>query len=88
MTCNDCLSEMSCASKLKEMYQGKAEKCPYCKNKADFEEVIRCKECAFWNREHISCEGLARCLTGESGIRFRGRNDFCSRGTRRTDNGL
>ena len=39
MTCEDCLSEMPCAFKLKEMYRDKAEKCPYFKNKADFVEV-------------------------------------------------
>lgn len=39
MTCKDCLSELSCASMLKEMYQDKTEECPYIKNKADFVEV-------------------------------------------------
>lgn len=47
---------------------------------ADVREVVICGECEFWNREHISCEGLARCNTGETGIRYRNRSDFCSRG--------
>lgn len=42
--------------------------------------VIRCDKCDFWDRNHISCEGLAKCLTGEGGIRYRNRSDFCSRG--------
>lgn len=45
--------------------------------------VVRCGKCNFWDRDHISCEGLAKCLTGESGIRYRNRSDFCSRGERR-----
>lgn len=42
--------------------------------------VIRCENCQFWDNEHISSEGLAKCVTGESGIRYRRNNDFCSRG--------
>lgn len=47
---------------------------------ADVRPVVTCADCKFWGRERISCEGLARCNTGESGIRYRNRNDFCSRG--------
>lgn len=50
---------------------------------ADVEEVVKCKNCTFWDREHISCEGLARCLTGESGIRYRSCKDYCSRDKRK-----
>lgn len=50
---------------------------------ADVREVVVCGECEFWNRKRISCEGLARCNTGESGIRYRNRSDFCSRGKKR-----
>jgi len=46
----------------------------------DAVSVIRCNKCDFWDRDHVSCEGLAKCLTGEGGIRYRNRNDFCSRG--------
>lgn len=49
---------------------------------ADVQPVVLCGECKFWGREHISCEGLARCNTGESGVRYRNRNDFCSRGVK------
>ena len=50
----------------------------------NLDKIVICEQCKCWNREHISCEGLARCLNGESGIRFRGRNDFCSKGVSRT----
>ena len=52
---------------------------------ADVRPVVTCGECEFWNRERISCEGLARCNTGESGIRYRNRDDFCSRGKKREE---
>ena len=52
---------------------------------ADVRPVVTCGECEFWNRERISCEGLARCNTGEGGIRYRNRNDFCSRGKKREE---
>lgn len=47
--------------------------------------VVRCCECKFWNRERISVEGFARCNTGESGVRYRTKNDFCSRGKKREE---
>lgn len=43
--------------------------------------VVHCGECKFWRRP-TSCEGLARCETGETGIRYRSKNDFCSRGAK------
>lgn len=49
------------------------------------EMIIYCKDCLFWKRDRISCEGYARCKTGEGGIRFRRENDFCSVARRRTD---
>lgn len=45
--------------------------------------AVRCEECKFWDGEHVSCEGLAKCVTGESGLRYRSKNDFCSRGQRK-----
>lgn len=49
----------------------------------DAVEVIRCGNCEYWNRDNISCEGLAKCVTGESGIRYRTKNDFCSKAQKR-----
>lgn len=50
----------------------------------DMVEVVRCGECIFWDALP-SCEGLARCQTGESGVRFRKAYDFCSRGRKKMD---
>lgn len=51
-----------------------------CAPTVDAVEVVRCENCQFWDNEHISSEGLAKCVTGESGIRYRRSYDFCSRG--------
>lgn len=47
--------------------------------------VVRCEDCQFWGDALISHEGLAKCVTGEGGIRYRSKYDFCSRGKRRED---
>ena len=44
--------------------------------------LVSCKKCLFWRRERISCEGYARCMTGEGGLRYRREYDFCSKGIR------
>ena len=68
-------------------------RCDKCRNPiddilaADVVPVVRCKDCRFWNRDKISVEGLARCNTGETGIRYRTENDFCSRGMRMDGDG-
>ena len=41
--------------------------------------VTRCGNCQMWQRDRISCEGLARCITGEGGFVYRSRYDFCSK---------
>ena len=52
---------------------------------ADVVVVVRCNDCIYWGRKQISAEGLAKCLTGESGIRYRKSTDFCSKGHRRME---
>ena len=47
---------------------------------ADVVPVVRCRDCEFWERDRITCEGVARCRTGECGVRFRAEHDYCSRG--------
>lgn len=51
----------------------------------DAVEVVRCKDCRAWDRGRISCEGLARCNSGEGGIRYRSGSDYCSKGVRVSD---
>ena len=56
--------------------------CPYGEDvvMSNVRPLVRCGECEYWDRGHISCEGLARCNTGEGGFRYRNKDDFCSRG--------
>jgi hypothetical protein len=49
------------------------------------DDFVHCEYCKFWDKENVSCEGLAKCVTGESGLRYRSKNDFCSRGQRNGD---
>ena len=57
----------------------------------DAVEVVRCKECKWWDEYHIgSLEGPGigdgACLENlQNFIDHRGANDFCSHGERRTD---
>lgn len=53
---------------------------------SDVERVIRCRDCEFWERDRISVEYMARCRTGESGIRYRAGWDFCSKAIRKEKN--
>jgi len=51
----------------------------------DAVDVVRCKDCRAWDRGRISCEGLARCNSGEGGIRYRSGDDYCSKGVKVSD---
>jgi hypothetical protein len=47
---------------------------------ADFVEVVRCKDCGM--------KGAAFCMAGDFPLTEKTKNNFCSYGERRTDNGL
>lgn len=57
MTCNDCIHEDLCMDKFKKQYPSYANKnitvddCEHFKNKADFVEVVRCKDCKHKEKE-------------------------------------
>ncbi len=57
----------------------------YAQPSIDAMEVIRCKDCKYWDREHISVEGSAKCITGENGVRYRTSQDFCSSGVKKNE---
>ena len=82
MTCKDCLSEIVCAmSPIREKYSDiNIEKiCEHFKNKSDFVEVVRCKDCENFRDCNI-------CIFhSEDDYTFSTEpNDFCSYGERRT----
>ena len=89
MTCMDCLSRFSCSGALVKMYQEEAEKCPYLKNKADFVEVVRCKDCKHFTKkgeEFLNNDVFGVCEKSRTGFYDEGEevygNDFCSCGER------
>lgn len=62
------------------------EDCPHFKNKADFVEVVRCKDCKHRGKDecmfHINGE------PADEEFLLKCDNDFCSYGERKTDNDI
>jgi hypothetical protein len=56
--------------------------CEHFENKADFVEVVRCKDCNHWNNGY--CEGIPFCGDYASYIETK-ETDFCSYGERKED---
>ena len=82
MTCMQCLSRFSCSGALVKMYQEEAEKCPYLKNKADFVEVVRCKDCKYKTFEQAN--NIIHCdRDRKHGTMFFKPDSFCSYGERK-----
>ena len=86
-SCKDCLVYGSCdfADDLEYISEKELKAdCPYFKNKVDFVEVVRCKDCD-WYRKH---EG-GICVNPKCGKSWYGcpvpPEHFCSYGERRTE---
>ena len=93
MTCNDCIHFDACRNLLEAFnpeYKGKSltftKACKHFKNKADFVEVVRCKDC-----KHCELRYPAKAI-GEEAIegyycypnqRYVKSTEFCSYGERR-----
>ena len=79
-TCKDCLHFIVCEKACHLFDEQDVEKrCKHFKNKADFVEVVRCKDCKWWHNE-IDCRntsGLYRFVPNG--------NWFCASGERRRD---
>lgn len=80
MTCKDCIHHKSCFNMAfrcgykAEALDG-AEVCEDFKNKADFVEVVRCKDCGV--------KGAAFCMAGDIPLTETTGEMFCSLGERR-----
>ena len=90
MTCKDCLSNTVCTlSPIRGKYSNVniEDICEFFKNKADFVEAIRCKDCKYYesNTDHSGngYEAEGYCNWFDCGV---GGIDFCSYGERRADN--
>ncbi len=85
MTCHDCIHKYSCKY---DRFFGVDEvenKCNYFKNKADFVEVVRCKDCKYLYcfsaiDRQFYCKHFPK---GLQGINIVEENPFCSYGERK-----
>ena len=97
MTCKECLYYEVCKDYLVKCAEhGEAERinnpCTKFKNKADFVEVVRCKDCKHWHKKvfdpiiehHI---GECHCSQWENDYFWyeTNENNFCSYGERKND---
>ena len=75
MTCKDCLSYDVCQYHIDEETDMTVAECGHFKNKADFVEVVRCKDCGV--------KGSACCMAGDFPLIKEIENCFCSYGQRK-----
>lgn len=101
MKCNDCVYFKRCVVLGVEldMHHNKEadKKCRHFKNKTDFAEVVRCKDCKHWNNrkqkydsligiKNVNGIGECRCSQWDVSEYFwctTDENDFCSYGERK-----
>ena len=76
MTCKDCIHNQVCDMPIITDGRKNADNCGRYKNKADFVEVVRCKDCRHYEAD-IICEGVGYCNEHQRGMR---ENNFCSYG--------
>ena len=90
MTCKDCIHHDLCFDNgtlfirftaIGRKAENVETNCPFknFKNKADFVEVVRCKDCKYWTTENDGCCTNLRALV----LVENENKDFCCRGVRR-----
>ena len=83
MTCKDCIHYDACTDWIppEELLEViKPEGCNKFKNKADFVEVVRCKDCKL--RKTNDCAMYHECICGRQ-LDWENNYDFCSYGERK-----
>ncbi len=92
--CKDCIHEKLCKARLsKQGYQMYADKdlivedCKHFKNKADFVEVVRCRDCSHYIDGKCYVSNRSPLFKYNVNIHSRGKDDYCSYGERKEDNG-
>ncbi len=89
MTCEDCIHVDVCEEWHEQEMQRACYYGEYFKNKADFVEVVRCKDCKYFYADTYASKVLRReCRLRSIGngigcVRLDGENDFCSYGERK-----
>ena len=88
MRCQDCIHEDLCMDKFKKQYQVYANKnitvddCEHFKNKADYVEVVRCKNCIYFTKERMG-DGIESICTCGSAMIIIDPDKYCSYGKRK-----
>lgn len=80
MTCKDCVHHNICIWE-NELEEESNAHCTSYKNKADFVEVVRCKDCIFYEPHGNGKVGICRHLKLKRYLKHN--IDFCSYGERR-----
>ena len=90
MACKDCMHYKTCRIAYRNGDDRVLQNSPCAnfKNKSNFVEVVRCKDCNHWNcvskiTEHMGCDIFCDLYGREYPTNP---EDFCSYGERRTDN--
>lgn len=84
MKCKECIHERVCEALIKKGLPYADEKylaeafCMAFRNKADFVEVVRCKDCKYWRNKH---GGFCEASNALSEVNNENK-DFCSYGKR------
>lgn len=88
MSCKDCIHEKVCGYYAE--FEDEADDCPHFKNKADFVEVVRCKDCNKFiekGEEYLLNKKFGVCEKSRTGFFDDGEevyeDDFCSYGERK-----
>ena len=95
MTCKDCLHRDGCCNfvpiegtieeKAEYLYECLKKPCKDFKNKADFVEVVRCRDCKYYETDIWDGEILCGC-NNPSGMQDVSADGYCSYGERRKEN--
>ena len=74
--CKDCLSHPMCYL----CHSPNSTTCGQFLDKNKYVEVVRCKDCMYWEKRLVNSKGFAICSASGMDIT---ENDFCSYGERR-----
>lgn len=81
MTCKDCVHEEICDMPIITDGRKNASNCKKFKNKADYVEVVRCKDCKYCTQA-VSIENTYFCVVGTNAFDTE-LDNFCSYGERK-----
>lgn len=84
MTCKDCIHYEVCQYHITEETDMTIDECGKFKNKSDFVEVVRCKDCKHYH-SYLTIGGFFRreCVFDEECVTLVHEMHFCSCGERR-----